>query len=94
VAVHLLTLHGVLRGGQPVARALWLRRRALRERGVYHRLRAPAPGEMFTLRHLFPGGGVAAPVSVAAYVETVYARWAAANPAELAAWYARHVLAD
>lgn len=94
VAVHLLALHGVLQGGFPVSRALWLRRRALRARGGFHELRPPEPGAMFTLRHLFPGGGVAFPVSVGTYVETVHAQWAAANAATLAAWYERLLRED
>lgn len=94
VAVHLLTLHGVLREGQPVTSTLWLRRRALRRRGAYHRLLPPPMHTMYTLRHLFPEGGVADPVSVGTYVASVYGQWAAANAAELARWYEEQIVAE
>lgn len=94
VAVHLLTLHGVLREGQPVTSTLWLRRRALRRRGAYHRLQAPPMHTMYTLRHLFPGGGVVEPVPVGTYVESVYVQWARANAGDLARWYEEQIVAE
>lgn len=94
VAVHLLVLHGVLGRGIAPDRALWLRQRALRTRGVFSWL-APPPRECaWTLRHLFPGGGVTRPVTAEAYVSSVYAAWVRDHRATLDAWFAAYVLAE
>lgn len=94
VAVHLLTLYGVFEANALPEQALWLRRRATRKRGVYHQLAPPPLGHALTIRHLFPGGGVEEPRSVADYVQSVYAIWAAHHHATLVDWYARYILAD
>jgi len=94
VAVHLLTLHGVLGAGHPVSSAHWLRLRPLRERGVFRKLEPPPRGSMLTLRHCWPGGGVDRPVSFAEYVLSVYAAWSATHAGTVEEWFARYVLAD
>ncbi len=94
VAVHLLVLHGVFRVGVAPTQALWLRRRALRQRGVFHWLTPPPPGTALSLRHLFPGGGVAAVYSVAEYVASVHAAWEAAHGEQLATWYSAYIVSD
>ncbi|MEX1019496.1 MAG: DUF5946 family protein [Litorilinea sp.] len=94
VAVHLLTLRGVLECNVDPAQALWVRRRALRTRGVFHRLTPPPLGAALSIRHLFPGGGVDRPCSTADYVVSVYTAWSTCHAATLADWYTRFVLAD
>jgi hypothetical protein len=94
VAVHLLTLHGVLRRDVAVENALWPRRRSLRDKGVYTWLEPPPLGAALSVRHFFPGGGVREPVTRADYVTSVYETWDAAHGPRLAEWYDRYVLAD
>ena len=94
VAVHLLALHGVLREGQPAEQALWIRRRASRTKGVFSKLRPPPLGTALTIRHLFPGGGVAEPYSVDDYARSVYETWYAEHSAVVTEWYARYVIGD
>jgi len=94
VAVHLLTLHGVLAEGHPAESALWLRRRTLRRKGVFQKLAPPPLGSMLTVRHLFPGGGVVAPATPAAYAASVYAGWMSVHAGTVRDWYARFVIPD
>ena len=94
VAVHLLALHGVLQRGQPAARAMWVRQRAVRTRGVFAWLAPPPALTAVSIRHLFAGGGVTRPLAPAAYVAAVHAAWQAAHGATIAGWYDRWVLAD
>src|SRR6476659_4132931 len=57
VAVHLLNLHGIISG--KTTRHGWEITRALRVRGVFHKLAPPPLGSALTFRHLFPGGELA-----------------------------------
>jgi hypothetical protein len=93
VAVHLLSLHGVIGLGQRVDRALWIRRRALRERGIFHWLTPPTEPAL-TIRHLIAGGGVTTPRTMADFVVSVYEVWRAVHGATIAQWYGRAVAAD
>ena len=61
VAIHLLNVHGMIAGR--TTRPGWVLGRALRKKGVFHKLTPPALGSALTIRHLFPGGGVAIPVT-------------------------------
>lgn len=94
VAVHLLVLHAVFTRGVAADSALWVRGRALRTRGVFHWLDPRGRAPALTIRHLFPGGGVGAPVAPAAYARSVYASWAAGHEATLAGWYEAYVLGE
>lgn len=94
VAVHLLVLHAVFMRGVAGDSALWVRRRALRTRGVFHWLDPDGRAPALTLRHLFPGGGVVTPVPSVAYARSVYASWAAAHEGTLAGWYEDYVLGE
>lgn len=94
VAVHLLTLHGVLHAGHPVSSAHWLRLRPLRERGVFRKLEPPPLGSMLTLRHCWPGGGVERPATFVDYVLSVYAAWSAKHAGTIEEWFARYVIAE
>lgn len=93
VAVHLLVLHGVFSHGMGPDRALWLRQRAMRTRGVFSWLESPPRDGAWTLRHLFHGGGVARTVTSDEYVSSVYARWASTHRTQLDAWFEAFVLA-
>jgi hypothetical protein len=92
VAVHLLNIHGILSGRTTQPR--WPIGRALRTRGVFHKLEPPAPGSALTIRHLCPGGGVAVPVTRGQYVVSVYEAWMALHRSTVEQWYERYVVPD
>lgn len=100
VAVHTLTLYGVLERGVGMERALWLRLRPLREqrttkRGRFHWLIPPSFADTITIADI-----VALPTPAArsekvkAYVEQVWGCWAHAHRGTIATWYAAYVLPD
>ncbi|MDX2184617.1 MAG: DUF5946 family protein [Gemmatimonadaceae bacterium] len=93
VAVHLLVLHGVLARGVSVDAALWIRRQAVRKRGVYAWLTPPEPDRALALRHCFPGAEIAAPYSFDEYVSSVHDAWQALHGQQLAHWYETFVAA-
>lgn len=93
VAVHLLVLHGVLARGVAVDAALWIRRQAVRKKGVYAWLTPPAADAAYSLRHCFPGQGIDVPCGVEAYVTSVHAAWQALHAAQLDRWYDAFVVA-
>jgi len=92
VAVHLLNIHGIITG--QTTQPGWVIGRALRIRGVFHKLQPPPLGSALTIRHLFPGGGVAKPVSRGEYALSVHETWMALHRATVEEWYARYVLPD
>ena len=92
VAVHLLNLHGIISG--KTTRPRWPISRALRTRGVFHKLDPPALGSALTIRHLFPGGGVVTPVTRSQYVVSVYEAWMALHRYTVEQWYERYVVSD
>lgn len=92
VAVHLLNLHGIVSGR--TTRPGWAITRALRVRGVFHKLDPPPLGSALTFRHLFPGGGVGAPVTRTQYVVSVYEAWMALHRSIVQQWYERYVVPD
>jgi hypothetical protein len=92
VAVHLLNLHGVIAG--KTTRPGWPLARAIRVRGVFHKLRPPAPGSTLTIRHLFAGGGVLVPVTRTQYVLSVYKTWMSLHGPTVEQWYERYVVPD
>jgi hypothetical protein len=89
VAVHLLNIHAIVQGRS--TRAGWAIQRALRTRGVFHKLQPPPLGSAMTIRHLFPGGGVAVPITRSQYVASVYETWMALHRAVVEQWYEQHV---
>ena len=100
VAVHLLTLYGVLERGVPLADVLWLRQRPLR--GL---LEARRRRFSWLAPPVFEGGltiasiaGEPTPESRAArvrpYVESVWAAWADEHRSTVADWYERYVVPD
>ena len=92
VAVHLLNVHGIITG--QTTRPGWALGRALRTKGVFHQLTPPALGSALTIRHLFPGGGVAIPVTRTQYVLSVYEAWMSLHRATVEEWYRRYVVPD
>jgi len=90
VAVHLLNLHGIISGS--TTRPGWPIERALRTRGVFHKLEPPALGSALTYRHLFAGGGIVTPVTRSQYVVSVYEAWMARHRATVQQWYEQHVV--
>jgi hypothetical protein len=100
VAVHLLTLYGILVKGMAPDQALWLRLRPLRDgkqpkhsRFVW--LTPPLFAGSLTVADLVqaPTPGERAAL-VQRYVESVWATWAQEHLATIAQWYDRFVLAD
>ena len=100
VAVHLLTLYGVLKRDVAPDNALWIRQRALRDKpGVLHgRFQWLAPP-------VFAGNLTVADIARAAtptartdraraYVEQVWFLWSQAHLVTLVAWYERFVVPD
>jgi hypothetical protein len=92
VAGHLLNLHGLISGH--TTRHGWALARALRIRGVFHKLEPPRLGSALTIRHLFRGGGVLSPVTRTQYVLSVYGVWMALHRSTVERWYERYVVPD
>jgi hypothetical protein len=92
VAAHLLNVHGVVSGR--TTRPGWALGRATRKKGVFHKLTPPALGTALTIRHLFPGGGVAAPVTRTQYVLSVYEAWMSLHRSTVEEWYQQYVVPD
>jgi hypothetical protein len=87
VAVHLLVLHGVFARAMEPEGALWIRRQAVRRKGVYAWLPPPPPKAAYALRHCFPATGGHRVRSIATYVRSVYEAWRAPHQQQLDAWY-------
>jgi len=92
VAVHFLDLYGVVTGKTTTPG--WAISRALRIKGVFHKLAPPPQGSALTIRHLFPGGGVTVPITRSQYVRSVYDTWMALHGATVVQWYERYVVPD
>lgn len=87
VAVHLLVLHGVFTRGAAPEAALWIRRQAVRRKGVYTWLTPPPIDAAYSLRHCFPGPGIERPCAIATYVASVYEARRSRHVRQLDAWY-------
>ena len=92
VAAHLLDLHAIITGH--TTQPGWALGRAVRTRGVFHKLAPPPLGRALTYRHLFPGGGVVTPVTRSQYVVSVYEAWMALHRSTVEQWYERYVVPD
>ena len=92
VAGHLLNLHGIISG--KTTRPGWALGRALRRRGVFHKLDPPELASALTIRHLFPDGGVVTPFTRTQYVLSVYETWMALHRSTVEKWYERYVVPD
>jgi len=91
VAIHLLTLHGAITGR---ADGNWVKRRALRARGVFHKLEPPPLGCALTIRHLFPSEGTDTVITGSEYAYSVYDAWIGLHRTTVENWYQRHVVDD
>jgi hypothetical protein len=91
VAIHLLTLHGAI---TRKADGMWTKRRALRTRGVFHKLAPPPLGCALTIRHLFPAEEEEVVVTGSDYAYSVYDAWMALHRITVESWYKRHVVKD
>lgn len=100
VAVHTITLYGVLERGVSLEQTLWLRLRPLREqksskRGRFHWLTPPSFAGTITIAEI-----VAVPTPTArsqkvkGYAEQVWSLWAQAHEATITHWYEAFVLPD
>lgn len=100
VAVHLITLYGVLEQGQSVDNAIWLRTRPLRtgktsKHDRFHWLTPPDFTVCLTVADI-----VNAPtpesraIIMQQYVESVWSTWAALHHETVATWYERGILAN
>ena len=100
VAIHLLTLYGVLARGVQPEQAQWIRQRALRKGRTarhdrFHWLTPlPAAGGP-TIAGVAGGPTPEARAAAAAdYVQQVWARWAAQHEPTIARWYEAYVVPD
>jgi hypothetical protein len=100
VAVHLITLYGILEQGQPIAQAIWLRTRPLRDGKTpkhtrFHWLTPPDfTGTLTVVDIVHAPTAEQRALVVQSYVESVWSIWARAARATVAQWYERFVLAD
>jgi hypothetical protein len=92
VAVHLLDLHAMVT--RNTTQPGWAIGRALRKRGVFHKLSPPPLGSALTIRHLFPGGGVLVPVTRSQYVLSVYEAWMSLHRPTVEQWHEQYVVPD
>jgi hypothetical protein len=92
VAAHLLNVHGIISGR--TTRPGWALGRAVRKKGVYHKLTPPSLGSALTIRHLSAGGGVTIPVTRTQYVLSVYEAWMSLHRSTIEQWYERYVERD
>jgi hypothetical protein len=100
VAVHLLTLHGALVRGVAPTNALWIRRRALRERGSakparFRWLQPPVFAGALTIADIVAGSDPTARANLAQqYVDTVWSLWSGIHGPTIACWYDSYVVPD
>ncbi len=102
VAVHLLTLYGVLIRGVAPNNALWIRQRALRhKKGARHSrlqfqwLTPPAFDNSLTVADIAQAPTpIARTECVRAYIEQVWSRWATTHQPLVATWYDTFVVPD
>lgn len=91
VAIHLLTLHGAITRR---ADGVWVKRRALHTRGVFHKLEPPPLGCALTIRHLYPIEGTGTAVRTSDYAYSVYNAWIGLHRTTVESWYERYVVRD
>jgi hypothetical protein len=72
---------------------MWVKRRAIRMRGVFHKIEPPPLGCALTIRHLFPSEGTAV-VTRSDYAYSVYEAWIKLHRRTVESWYERYVVDD
>lgn len=97
VAVHLITMYGVLEKGVPYDRALWLRQEALNERHSPKKdrftwLTPPDFTDSITVADLARASTPAARNAQAKdYIENVWQLWAKLHKGTIILWYDQHI---
>lgn len=100
VAVHLLTLYGVLVRDLPPGQALWLRKRALRgkrdtRRERFYWLEPPAFAGSITVADIVQATTPATRTAQAKrYINSTWETWASVHKDTVVQWYTRFVLPD
>ena len=100
VAVHLLTLYGVLEKGLPAKSALWIRLRAVRDGSVpkHNRfiwLTPPSFANSLTIHDIIQALTPTERTAVTdQYVRQIWSTWSADYTNTVANWYAQFVLPD
>jgi Zn-dependent protease len=94
VAVHLLTLHGVLDRGVNPEQAPWIRGRAARRGSRYHRLLPPSFRTTPKIGSLLEAPESECPARAEQYVRGVWAAWATEYRRVIEKWYDQEVLAE
>jgi hypothetical protein len=100
VAVHLLTLYGVLVRGVAAEQALWVRQRALRQQGHSRKdrfvwLEPPSFVGKLTVVDIVQGATPTARTEqVRGYVQSVWDVWQPGHLATISRWYEQFVVAD
>lgn len=92
VAIHLLTLHGVIERGVASENAMWVRKRPLRWKGVFRWLEPPDLHRTLTVADVALASPSDRLTLAAMFAGSVYDAWAASHRDVLIAWYDRYVL--
>ena len=94
VAVHVLTLHGVIERGVASENAMWVRRRPLRWKGIFWWLEPPDLRRTVTVADVAIASPTHRSSMAATFSGSVYDAWAAAYRDVISEWYDRYVLGD
>jgi hypothetical protein len=100
VAVHLLTLYGVLVRGVTPANALWIRQRALRgqtqtRQGRFQWLPPPSFAGSLTVADIVQASTpMARTEQVKLYLQDVWSAWSQVHLDPIASWYEKFVVVD
>lgn len=92
VAIHLLTLHGVIERGIASENALWVRRRPLRWKGQFWWLEPPDLRRTLTVADVALASSANRSAVAATYSGSVYDAWAESYREVIVEWYDRYVL--
>lgn len=94
VAVHVLTLHGVIERGVASENAMWVRRRPLRWKGIFHWLEPPDLHRTLTVTDVALAPPTQRTSLAATFSGSVYDAWATSYRDVIIDWYDRYVLGD
>jgi hypothetical protein len=98
VAVHLITLYGILERGEPVEKALWMRQQAVSERngpkrGRFHWLTPPDFRGSITIAEIVSQPTPEQRTALAVqYVMNIWQLWSQEYLSVVADWYGKYVL--
>jgi hypothetical protein len=94
VAIHLLTLHGVIERGITSQNVMWARRRPLRWKGIFRWLEPPELRQTLTVADVALSPLSHRTAVTAMFSAAVYDAWAASYRDVIVEWYDRYVLSD